>query len=145
MLHSVELNANDIRAEVSASCSSDLSSFRGRSLHSAFAKFAEANQIPRLKRHFPFAFSPSSTRRRMASERVVPFAVAHAAIATTTSVGTRAEISGSWPVAGRPLGFLCTDIAFFIFPVYTKGEPAGSVTFAAGSNSSQKGLVNGSS
>src|SRR3982075_3798194 len=59
-LHSVELNANDIRAEVSVSCSHNLSSFRGRSFHSAFAKLAEADRIPRLKRHFPFAFCPAS-------------------------------------------------------------------------------------
>src|SRR5712671_4547937 len=64
-LHSVKLNANDIRAEVSVSCSHNLSSFRGRSLHSAFAKLAEADRIPRLKRHFPFAFSPGGERAKL--------------------------------------------------------------------------------
>jgi hypothetical protein len=45
--------------------------------------------------YFPFTFSPSSTRRRMASERVTPFAFPQAKMEVTTSAGTRAEISGS--------------------------------------------------
>ena len=61
-LHSVELNANDIRAEVSVSCSHDLSSFRWRSLHSAFAKFAKTDRVARLKSHLPFTFSPGRVR-----------------------------------------------------------------------------------
>jgi hypothetical protein len=124
MLHSVELNANDIRAEVSASCSSDLSSFRGRSLHSAFAKFAEANQIPRLKRHFPFAFSPSSTSRRMASERVGTFSwlAAQASSVAINSSESRNVREGSAPVAGRPAPRrfppIFFRIAFFTFKQY---------------------------
>jgi hypothetical protein len=68
-LHSVELNANDIRAEVSVPCCHDLSSLRGRSLHSAFAKFAEADRIPRLKRHFHFRFGPGGERANLILSR----------------------------------------------------------------------------
>src|SRR5882762_7086380 len=66
-LHSVELNANNIRAEVSVSWRHDLSSLRGRSLHSAFAKLAKADRIPRLKRHFHFGFGPAGERANLIS------------------------------------------------------------------------------
>jgi hypothetical protein len=68
-LHSVELNANDIRAELSVSCCHDLSSLRGRSLHSAFAKLAKADRIPRLKRHFHFRFGPAGERANLISSK----------------------------------------------------------------------------
>jgi hypothetical protein len=45
---------------------------------------------------------PSSSRRRMASDREISLAAAHASIALITSCGTRAVRNGSWPVAGRP-------------------------------------------
>jgi hypothetical protein len=63
--------------------------------------------------HFVFAFSPSSTRRRIASEGVSFRSDAHASTAAKTSGGTRAESNGLMPVAGRPV-------------VYTKSKPRGS-------------------
>ena len=67
----------------------------------------------------------------MASERFASFFEAHAAIAAAVLAGTRAEMRGSWPVAGRPLDFLCTDIGFFIISVYTKSRPRGRVQSSA--------------
>jgi hypothetical protein len=62
----------------------------------------------------PFAFSPSSTNLRMASERVTDSAAPQASIDVTRLDGTRAEINGSFPVAGRPRFLGCTFIDFFI-------------------------------
>jgi hypothetical protein len=56
-----------------------------------------------------FAFSPSSTRRRMASERETSFAAAHASSAATVWGSNRAGIvSLNFVPDGRPLDFLCT-------------------------------------
>ena len=65
--------------------------------------------------HFPFAFSPSSTRRRTATDRVVAYLAAHSSIAVTVAAGMREDTIGSRPVAGRP-GFLfwSTFIDFFM-------------------------------
>jgi hypothetical protein len=73
-----------------------------------------------------FALSPSSTRRRMASECVSFRSDAHASTAAKTSGETRAESNGLMPVTGRPGFFLSTDIAFFIVIVYNKSKPRGS-------------------
>jgi hypothetical protein len=87
--------------------------------------------------HF-FALSPSSTRRRMASEGVSFRSDAHALTAAKTSGGTRAESNGLMPVVGRPGFFLSTDIAFFIVIVYKKSKPRGSLNFRPGSNPSHQ-------
>jgi hypothetical protein len=65
--------------------------------------------------HFCFAFRPSSTRRRTASERVVSCLAAQSSIASMISLGARTVRRGSLPVAGRPRRFLgCTFIDFFM-------------------------------
>jgi hypothetical protein len=79
--------------------------------------------------HF-FALSPSSTRRRMASEGVSFRSDAHALTAAKTSGGTRAESNGLMPVVGRPGFFLSTDIAFFIVIVYKKASRGEASTSA---------------
>ncbi len=69
--------------------------------------------------HF-FAFSPSSTSRRNASERLVSFAAAQASTCAINGGGIRAAIWGSLPpFAGRPLRFFfgATIIDFFIITV----------------------------
>src|SRR5438876_128620 len=64
--------------------------------------------------HF-FAFSPISTRRRNASERVVSFAAAQASTSAISAAGILDVTCGSRPVAGRPrLFFGVTFIDFFI-------------------------------
>jgi hypothetical protein len=65
--------------------------------------------------HF-FALSPSSTRRRIADERVAPFAVAQASTWSINGCGMREVTCGSRPVAGRPrrLFFGVTFIDFFM-------------------------------
>ncbi len=65
--------------------------------------------------HFPFAFSPISTRRRMASERVVSLSAAHSSIVATLASGIREDTIRPRPVAGRPrLFFWSTFIDFFM-------------------------------
>ena len=59
----------------------------------------------------PFAFRPISTRRRIASERVTPFAVAHASKLVMNSSESRKVREASLPVAGRPR---LLGIAFFV-------------------------------
>jgi hypothetical protein len=59
----------------------------------------------------PFAFKPISTRRRIASERVTPFAVAHASKLVMNSSESRKVREASLPVAGRPR---LLGIAFFV-------------------------------
>jgi hypothetical protein len=68
--------------------------------------------FPDKRVHFPFAFSPNSISRRIASDRVAPFLVAHASMAAIVSGGTRDEINGSLPVAGRPVFFIGTKFDF---------------------------------
>jgi len=69
--------------------------------------------------HFPFAFSPSSTRRRMASERrgLSSCLPAQRSTASAISGGNRTALTGWTPpfFLGRPTGFLFTKIDFFIF------------------------------
>ena len=68
--------------------------------------------------HFPFAFSPSSTRRRMASESfgLSGCCFAHFSIALRRAASARKPIMGVVPVGGRPI-FRLADIAFFILSV----------------------------
>jgi hypothetical protein len=64
---------------------------------------------------FPFTLSPSSTRRRMPSERVVSFFEAHSSTASTVEGGIRDETMVPRPVAGRPrFVFWSTFIDFFM-------------------------------
>jgi hypothetical protein len=58
-----------------------------------------------MGRHLPFPFSPSSTSRRIASERPILLALAHASTSATIASGMRAVTCGSRPVAGRPRRF----------------------------------------
>jgi hypothetical protein len=79
--------------------------------------------------HLPFAFSPISTRRRIASERPNSFLTDQDSIASTIPFGKRVEIIGSTPSSlfGRPRAlFLRTKIDFFIFLVYNKCRPEGT-------------------
>jgi hypothetical protein len=57
-----------------------------------------------------FAFSPSSTRRRMASERPGSSScfAAHLSTVSRNSFDSRIAVTGSWPVAGRPGRFRTT-------------------------------------
>src|SRR3954466_10070301 len=64
-----------------------------------------------LRSYPPFAFRPISTRRRIASERVTPFAVAHASKLVMNSSESRKVREASLPVAGRPR---LLGIAFFV-------------------------------
>jgi hypothetical protein len=61
--------------------------------------------------YLPFVFRPISTRRRIASERVTPFAVAHASKLVMNSSESRNVREASLPVAGRPR---LLGIAFFV-------------------------------
>jgi hypothetical protein len=84
---------------------------------------------PNRVSHF-FAFSPSSTSWRIASERPSSFLVAQVSMAVTVSFGKRVEIIGSTPSSRfgrpRPFLFLRTKIEFTIFLVYRKSKPRGS-------------------
>jgi hypothetical protein len=73
--------------------------------------------------HLPFAFSPISTNRRMASERETSCATAQASRAATVPSSKRAGIvSPNLTPAGRPLDFLCTvfDCLVMIIRVHEK-------------------------
>jgi hypothetical protein len=63
---------------------------------------------------FPFAFIPSSTRRRMASERETPCFLAHASSDFIDSISNRAGMVPAYftPV-GLPLDFLNTVLSCF--------------------------------
>src|ERR1700730_15519277 len=62
---------------------------------------------------------PSSTRRRMASERdTAPLLAAHLSIDAVSLGDRRIAETGSCPVAGRPLFFRFTGIGDFIFYLY---------------------------
>jgi hypothetical protein len=69
--------------------------------------------------HFAFAFSPSSTKRRIASERVgvSGWLSAHFTIAARVTGSARNPTIGVTPVAGRPRNFCLADIVFFIISV----------------------------
>jgi hypothetical protein len=81
--------------------------------------------------HFPFAFSPNSISRRIASDLAGSSAwlPAHASILSVIASGKRNVTVGILPVAGRPRFSCLTEIDFFIFVSYTKNKPEGSVTF----------------
>lgn len=89
------------------------------------------NLLAIIVTHF-FAFSPSSTRRRMASERVILCTTAQSSISAVRSAGSRTALTGSTPPAflGRPRDFLFTETDFFMFSVYRKYKPEGSSNFA---------------
>jgi hypothetical protein len=74
-----------------------------------------------LQSHF-FVFNPSSTRRRMASERDGSSACLAAQASTAPEIwgGSRTAETGCTPpfFLGRPRDFLFTGIDFFIFSVY---------------------------
>jgi hypothetical protein len=90
--------------------------------------------------HFPFALSPISTSRRMASERLRSRFSPQSSISWVRSVARRTALTGSTPPAffGRPRDFLFTEIDFFIFSVYRKSKPRGSANFRPGSNPSHE-------
>jgi hypothetical protein len=71
---------------------------------------------------FAFAFRPSSTRRRMASERPGPssWLAAQASTAAEISGDNLTALTGYTPpfFFGRPIAFLFTEIDFFIVFVY---------------------------
>jgi len=89
--------------------------------------------------HF-FAFSPSSTRRRMASERPGSsscFAAQRSTFARNASE-RRIARTGSFPVAGRPtLFFSITLFDVAMNKYYQNSEPRGSANFRPGSNPNQ--------
>src|SRR6266550_2697705 len=66
--------------------------------------------------HFPFTFSPSSTRRRMASESdgVSGCFSAHRTMDARITGSARKPINGVMPVRGRPMTLCLTGVAFFI-------------------------------
>jgi hypothetical protein len=67
--------------------------------------------------------SPSSTRRRMASEREAALLrAAHRSIACVSSTDKRIAETGACPVAGRPLFFRFTGIENFMIYLYYKKE-----------------------
>jgi hypothetical protein len=78
-----------------------------------------ASRSARLS-YLPFTFSPSSTRRRMASERVVLFAAAQSStLAINSSVRRKVRV-GALPVAGLPR---LLGVAFFIDPAIINAVP----------------------
>jgi hypothetical protein len=67
--------------------------------------------------------SPSSTRRRMASEREAALLrAAHRSIACVSSTDKRIAETGACPMAGRPLFFRFTGIENFMIYLYYKKE-----------------------
>ena len=105
-------------------------------LPSPLANFTSGNHLP------PFAFSPSSTSRRMASERAGVSACLAAQLATAArnSSDSLIAVTGSRPVAGRPplLGFGSTDLDFDMFWYYHASRPRGRADFRLGSNPSHQ-------
>jgi hypothetical protein len=82
--------------------------------------------------HFALAFNPSSTSRRMASERLGSSCcrAAQPSIASVNAGESRSAVTGSLPVAGRPRFFF--GITLFDFPIFlynlksSQGEAATS-------------------
>ncbi len=103
---------------------------------SSFARSERAARNLSLGAAFVFTVSPSSTSRRMASERLSVCASPQASTCLVRSAGRRTALTGSTPPAffGRPRVFLFTEIDFFIFFVYRKNKPEGSANFRPGSN-----------
>jgi len=105
-------------------------SFRKRPARTRGAKKALANRLVGASSatwrgsYLPFAFSPISTNRRMASERPGSSlcCVAQASTAAIIAGGMRVLTSGSLPVAGRPrfLGvtFFVDDFIFRSYPKF---------------------------
>ena len=81
-------------------------------------------------------FSPSSTRRRMASERggLSSCFAAHLSTASRNSSDSLMAVTGSRPVAGRPplFGFGSTVLDLGMFWYYHKSKPRGSSPEAKG-------------
>jgi hypothetical protein len=90
--------------------------------------------------HF-FTFSPSSTKRRMAVERLSSSSCLadQASTSLKVSFGRRIVTAGSRPVAGRPSFFWCTLIDLLIITVYQNSKPRGSANFRPGSNPNHEG------
>jgi hypothetical protein len=107
-----------LNVPVSMKCKTDKPSRHkdGSGHHHPMGVFPVEQQVQHLaiapSRYFPF-LSPSSTSRRMASERVSdPCFSAQASISAVKSVGNRTAETGSRPVAGRPRFFWFTFIDF---------------------------------
>jgi hypothetical protein len=79
---------------------------------------------------------PSSTRRRMASERLASWSLPYATTCLVKLAGRRTALTGSIPpcFVGRPRDFLFTGIDFFIFSANRNCEPRGSANFRPGTN-----------
>jgi hypothetical protein len=75
-----------------------------------------SHELSPIRDYLLLAFSPSSTRRRMASDSVGMSGClsAHRTIAARITGSARKPIIGVIPVAGRPADFCLADIAFFI-------------------------------
>jgi hypothetical protein len=87
-----------------------------------------------LRRQRDEPFSPNSTNRRIASDSFGSSGclAAHLRIAARKAGVPRNPISGTCPVAGRPLFFCLTSIAPFICFVYKiRGLTFGRVAFFA--------------
>jgi hypothetical protein len=77
-------------------------------------QISNSHELSPIRDYLLLDFSPISTRRRMASERVVSFAAAQASTLAIDPAGILATIWGSLPVGGRPLFLGITFIDFFI-------------------------------
>ena len=74
--------------------------------------------------HFP-TFSPSSTRRRMASERDISCEAAHASRFATAAGSSRTGMVSLYFIpAGRPLDFLCTVFDCFAIIICVREKQA---------------------
>ena len=62
-----------------------------------------------------FTFSPTSSKRRMASPLVIPSLLAQLSSTLIASSGMRAVTTGLLPVAGRPRGLFLFDVDRVIF------------------------------
>jgi hypothetical protein len=89
--------------------SNQLLSFLISSMAAARSEIASASSW--ILRSVSCAFSPSSTRRRMAVARLMPAHRENFSTAATVFAGSRALMEGLWPVAGRPR-FLLGDRIF---------------------------------
>jgi hypothetical protein len=74
--------------------------------------------------------SPSSTRRRIASERdAAPLRAAHLSIDKVSFGDSRMAETGSCPVAGRPRFFRAAELGDLIIYLYYKKSGRGASTF----------------
>jgi hypothetical protein len=123
---------------------SSLSAVRTVKLSIAFdARSARAARCRSEGADLVFTVRPSSTSRRMASERdgLSSCLVAHWSTATPASGDKRTAVTGWTPpfFFGRPRDFLFTEIDFFIISVYRKDKPRGSANFRPGYNPNHEG------